>query len=88
MDTLAMHRTLTEAGFTAQQAEAVVEVLQGGVVTKHDLDMAVAKLESSIQWLDSKLESSIQRLDNKINLILVVAVLAVLAPAIIRLLVG
>ena len=72
-----MHRTLTEAGFTPEQAEAVVKVLQGGVATKHDLDLAVARLEGRID-----------RLDSKINLILVVAVLAVLAPAVSRLLVG
>ncbi len=72
-----MHRTLTEAGFTPEQAEAVVKVLQGGVVTKHDLDLAVARLEGRID-----------RLDSKSNLILVVAVLAVLAPAVSRLLAG
>ena len=72
-----MHRTLTEAGFTPEQAEAVVKVLQGGVVTKHDLDLAVARLEGRID-----------RLDSKINLILVVAVLGVLAPAVARRLVG
>ena len=55
----------------------MVKVLQGGVVTKHDLDLAVARLEGRIE-----------RLDGKINLILVVAVLAVLAPAADRLLVG
>lgn len=72
-----MRRTLTEAGFTPEQAEAVVKVLQGGVATKHGLDLAVARLEGRID-----------RLDSKSNLILVVAVLAILAPAIAHLLVG
>ena len=49
-----------------EQAEAVVKVLQGGVATKHDLDLAAARLAGRID-----------RLDSKSNLILVVAVLAV-----------
>ena len=72
-----MHRSLTGAGFASAQAEAIVEVLQGGTVTKQDLALAVAQLEGRID-----------RLDNKVNLILVVAVLSVLAPALTRLLVG
>jgi hypothetical protein len=66
----------------------VVKVLQGGVVTKHDLDAAVARLEGRIDLAVTRLDGRIDCLDNKINLILVVAVLAVLAPAIARLPVG
>ena len=94
-----MHHTLTDAGFTPEQAAAVVKVLQGGAVTKHDLDLAVARLESRIDSavatsddpIDSafaRLEGRFDRLDSKLDLILVVAVLAVLAPAVSRLLVG
>jgi hypothetical protein len=88
MDTLTMHRTLTDAGFTPQQAEAVVKVLQGGVATKQDLDLAVTRLEGRLDSAVARLDGRIDRLDSKINLILVVAVLAVLAPAVTRLLVG
>lgn len=99
MDTLVMHRTLTEAGFPEKQADAVVKVLQGGVVTKQDLDLAGTRLKQDLdlattglkQDLDlatTRLESRIERLENKVNLILGVAVLAVLAPAVTRLLVG
>ncbi len=88
MDSLAMHRTLTDAGFTSEQAEAVVKVLQGGVATKQDLDLATTRLEGQIDSATARLEGRIDRLDSKINLILVVAVLAVLAPAAARLLVG
>jgi hypothetical protein len=88
MDILAMHRTLTDAGFSPAQAEAVVKVLQGGVVTKHDLDSAVTSLEGRLDLAVARLEGRLDRLDNKINLILVVMVLAVLAPAADRLVIG
>ena len=73
MDTLAMHRTLTEAGIPDAQADAIIKVMHGGVATKHDLE--VAKLE---------LKRDIDKLDNKVNLILAGVVLAVIAPAVVR----
>lgn len=72
-----MHPTLTNAGFPPGQADAVVKVMQGGVVTKHDLDAAVVEMRS-----ESK------RLDGKIQLILIVAIIGVLAPAATRLIPG
>ena len=71
-----------------EQAEAAVKVLQGGGATRHDLDAAVTRLENRLDRAVTRLDGRIDRLDNKINLILVVAVLAVLAPAVARLLVG
>ena len=63
-------------------------MLQGGVATKHDLGAAVARLEGRTDLAVARLEGRIDRLDNKINLILIVAVLCVHAPAIARLVVG
>ena len=68
MDTLAMHRTLTEANLTKEQ---------GGVATKQDLDL-----------FELRLAGRIERLENKVNLILGGVVLAVIAPAVARLVVG
>jgi spore maturation protein SpmB len=73
MDTLAMHRTLTEAGIPDGQADAIIKVMQGGVATKHDLEL-----------LETRLGAKIDRLDNKVNLILVAVVLGVIAPAVVR----
>ena len=63
-------------------------MLQGGVATKHDLDAAVMSLEGRLDLAVARLEGRIDRLDSKINLILVVAVLGVLAPAVAGLVVG
>ena len=84
MDTLVMHRTLTEAGFASGQAEAIVKVLQGGVVTKEDLALTKTALETRFAGVEARID----RLDNKLDLILVVAVLSVLGPALPRLIVG
>ena len=83
-----MHRTLTDAGCSPAQAEAVVRVLQGGGATKHGRDAAVTGLEGRLDLTAARLEGRIDRLDSKLNLVLVVMVLAVLAPAADRLLVG
>ena len=77
MDTLAMHRTLTEANLTKEQADAIIKVMQGGVATKQDLDL-----------FELRLAGRIKRLENKVNLILGGVVLAVIAPAVARLVVG
>jgi hypothetical protein len=67
MDTLVMPRTLTEAGMPSGQAAGF----------RHELSVAVVKIESRIE-----------RLENKLNLLFGVAILAVLAPAVTRLIVG
>lgn len=84
MDTLVMHRTLTDAGMSSVQADAVIKVIQGGVATKQDLDMAVLRLERRIDGVEGRIE----RLENKVNLLVGVAILAVLAPALTRLIIG
>ncbi len=51
-DTLAASKQLQEAGLPEPQADAIVTTLAGGfgatVATKHDLDTAVARLESEM----------------------------------------
>ncbi len=84
MDTLVMHRTLTEAGIPGNQADAILKVIQGGIVTKQDLDLAVMKLERRIDGVEGRIE----RLDGKVNLLFGIGIIAVLAPAITRLIVG
>lgn len=124
MDTLAMHRTLTDAKLTSEQADAIIRVIEGGVATKQDLqllqqslalveqglkqDMALLqrdlaqveqklrqeialveqKLRHELNLMEARLAGRIERLENKVNLILGGVVLAVIAPAITRLLVG
>jgi hypothetical protein len=88
MDTLVMHRTLTEAGMPSGQADAVVKVIQGGVVTKQDLDLAASGIRHDLDVAVVKIESRIERLENKLNLLFGIAILAVLAPAVTRLIVG
>ena len=78
-----MHRRLTEAGFASGQAEAIVKVLQGGVVTKQDLALTKAALEARFAGVEARIDCL-----DKVNLILVVAVLSVLAPAITRSIAG
>jgi hypothetical protein len=73
MDTLTMHRTLTGVGIPDHQADAIIQVMQGGVATKQDLELV--KLE---------LGARIDKLDNKVNLVLIGVVLAVIAPAFVR----
>lgn len=79
-----MHRTLTDAGVPPGQADAMVKVIHGGVVTKQDLEIAVTKLERRIDSVDGRIE----RLGNKVNLLFGVGLLTVLAPAVTRLIVG
>ncbi len=106
MDTPAMHRTLTAAKLTSEQADAIVRVIEGGVATKQDLallrrDLAQVeqnlrqeialieqKLEHEMSLLEARLAGRIERLENKVNLIPGGVVLAVPAPAIVRLVVG
>jgi hypothetical protein len=80
MDTLAMHRTLTEAGIPDGQADAIIKVMQGGVATKHDLELMETRVQTRFATLDAKID----KLDNKVNLILVAVVLGVVAPAVVR----
>jgi hypothetical protein len=110
MDTLVMHRTLTEAGMPSGQAYAVIRVVKGGMVTKQDLDVTAVGLRHDLELSATgikqdleitsagfrhelsvavvKIESRIERLENKLNLLFGVAILAVLAPAVTRLIVG
>lgn len=116
-----MHRTLTEAGLPDRQAEAILKVMQGGVVTRQDLDHVRSdlsheidrvridlgneidrartdlgneigrvrlELRHEIDLVRTDLVARVDKLDNKVNLILGGVVLAVLAPAIARLIVG
>ena len=73
MDTLAMHRTLTEAGIPDGQADAIIKVMQEGVATGQDLEL-----------LGTRLDAKIDKLDNKLDLILVAVVLGVVAPAVVK----
>lgn len=84
MDTLAMHRTLTEAGIPGAQADAIIKVMQGGVATKHDLELLETRLVARMNVLDVSLTTRIDKLDNKVNLILVAVVLGIIAPAVVR----
>jgi hypothetical protein len=77
MDTLAVHRTLTEAGIPDGQADAIVKAVQGGVATKQDLGL-----------LETRLGARIHKLGDKVNLVLVGVVLAIVAPAVVRLPLG
>jgi hypothetical protein len=74
MGTLAMRRTLAEAGIPDGQADAIVKVIQGDVATKQDLGL-----------LETRLGARIDKLDSKVNLVLVGVVLAVVVPAVVRL---
>jgi hypothetical protein len=84
MDMLVMHRTLTEAGIPGNQADAILKVIQGGVANKQDLDLAVMKLERRMDTIEGRIE----RLDGKVNPLFGVGLIAVLAPAITRLIGG
>ena len=113
MDTLAMHRTLTDAKLTSEQADAIIKVIEGGVATKQDLqllqqslalveqglkqdlallrqevDQKIMLIRHEMSLMEARLAGRIERLENKVNLILGGVVLAVLAPAIVRLVVG
>lgn len=88
MGTLTMHRTLTDAGVPPGHADAMLKVIQGGVVTKQDLEIAVTKLDHRISSVETGLAGRIERLENKVNLLFGVGLLAVLAPAVTRLIVG
>jgi hypothetical protein len=44
--TLAMHRTLTEAGIPDGEADAIIKVMQGGVATKHDLELMETRVQT------------------------------------------
>ena len=80
-DTLKAAKSLQNAGFAAQQAEAVVGMvtyaLSEGLATKDDvrelhsglaaLENKVAALDSKIEALDSKIDNSIAALDSKID---------------------
>ena len=80
-DTLKAAKSLQNAGFAAQQAEAVVAMvtyaLSEGLATKDDvrelnsglgaLENKVAALDSKIEALDSKIDNSIAVLNSKID---------------------
>ena len=67
---------MTEAGIPDGQADAIIKVMQGGVATKHDLELTETRVQTRFATLDAKID----QLDNKVNLILVTIVLGVVAP--------
>ena len=73
-DTLKAAKSLQDAGFETQQAEAVVGMvtyaLTEGLATKDDvreLHSGLGALENKVAALDSKIDSSIAALDSKID---------------------
>ena len=73
-DTLKAAKSLQDAGFETQQAEAVVGMvtyaLTEGLATKDDvreLHSGLGALENKVAALDSKIDNSIAALDSKID---------------------
>ena len=73
-DTLKAAKSLQDAGFETQQAEAVVGMvtyaLTGGLATKDDvreLHSGLGALENKVAALDSKIDNNITALDIKID---------------------
>ena len=54
--------------------------MQGGVATKHDIELMQTRVQMRFATLDAKID----KLDNKVKLILVTIVLGVVAPAVVR----
>jgi hypothetical protein len=55
---------------------------------KQDFEVTAAGLRHELNVVVVKIESRIERLDNKLNLLFGIAILAVLAPAVTRLIAG
>ena len=75
-DTLKAAKSLQDAGFETQQAEAVVGMvtyaLTEGLATKDDvreLHSGLGALENKVAALDSKIDNSIAALDSKIGVL-------------------
>ena len=73
-DTLKAAKSLQDAGFEVQQAEAVVGMvtyaLSEGLATKDDvreLHSGIAALENKVAALDSKIDNGLAALDAKID---------------------
>ena len=73
-DTLKAAKSLQDAGFEVQQAEAVVGMvtyaLSEGLATKDDvreLHSGLAALENKVAALDSKIDNGLAALDSKIH---------------------
>ena len=73
-DTLKAAKSLQDAGFEVQQAEAVVGMvtyaLSEGLATKDDvreLHSSIAALENKVAALDSKIDNGLAALDSKID---------------------
>ncbi len=68
-DTHAYVKKLQEAGFTAQQAEAQVEVLfevvEGNLATKHDIEL----VRRDMKEMEGRTEIRLKELDAKIELV-------------------
>jgi hypothetical protein len=84
MDTLAMHRRLTGAGFEDRQAEAIIDAITGGVATKQDLDLLRTELKGEMALLGARVD----KLDQKMTLTLWGLGIAILAPAVTKLVLG
>jgi hypothetical protein len=65
-DTQAYHRTLTEAGIPAGQADAHMRALElaleGGVATKQDIRSVEHKLDGAVRDFEQKLELAVRDL--------------------------
>ena len=72
-DTHASVKKLQEAGFTAQQAEAQVELLltivEGNLATKQDLKETEGRTEIRLKEMESRTEIRLKELDAKIELV-------------------
>jgi hypothetical protein len=92
MDTLTMHRTLLQAGFKEEQADAIIRVVEGGVATRHDLelleirvDQLGSQLRSEIEKTKLELGGGIGKVDQKVTLAIWGIGVAIVAPLITRL---
>jgi hypothetical protein len=89
LDTLTMHRRPTDAGFDDQQAVAIIDSITGGVATKQDLDLLRSEMHETRAELKGEIkvvETKIDTLGNRRTLMFGVAILAVIGPALWRVL--
>jgi len=89
LDTLTMHRRLTDAGFNDRQAVAIIDSITGGVATKQDLDLLRSEMHEMRTELKGDIkvvETKIDALGNRLTLMFGIAILAVIVPALWRVL--
>jgi hypothetical protein len=89
LDTHAMHKGLTDAGFAEAQADAILKAITGGVATKHDVDLLRAEMNGRFAVVEGRLTAidvKLEALSQRVTVLFGIAIVAVAVPALWRIL--